>query len=267
MKTILYYFTGTGNSLRAARTLQKNLDNCELKPIAGLLLSGKTTAAEKDANIGFVFPMYCAGVPNIVVRFFNQINLKDAGYVFSVITCGSSVQGSPVKPMAALCEKAGHLLNASWFVQMPSNYIPKCDCPSADKQKEIFDAAENKLAAIADSIASRENKSDKHTIAGKLMYLTAYKPFMKKIPDFDKKFVVSSHCNSCMVCVKICPVNNITADEDNNLQWTHHCEACLACLQFCPKGAISYDESDKSRSRYHNPSITVKDLINQKKTE
>ena len=267
MKTILYYFTGTGNSLRAARTLQKNLDDCELKPIAGVLLSGKSVTAKKDANIGFVFPMYCAGVPNIVVRFFNQINLKDAGYVFSVITCGSSVQGSPTKPIAALCEKAGHALNGSWFVQMPSNYIPKCDCPSADKQKEIFDAAENKLASIAESIAYRENKSDKHTLTGKLMYLAAYKPFMKKIPSFDKNFTRNSHCNSCMTCVKICPVNNITADEGKNLQWLHHCEACLACLQFCPQEAISYEGKSESRRHYHNPSVGINDLTEQKKTE
>ena len=267
MKTTLYYFTGTGNSLGAARTLQKNLDNCELKPIAGLCLADKKISAEKDENIGFVYPMYCAGVPNIVVRFFNLINLKSAGYVFSVITCGSPVQGSPVKPVSALCEKAGHTLSSSWFVQMPDNYIPMSDGPSENEQKKIFDAAEKKLASIAESISARENVLDKYTLVGKLMYLAAYKPFMKKIPSIDKKFTRNSHCVSCMTCVKICPVNNITADEGKNLQWQHHCEACLACLQFCPQEAISYEGKSESRRHYHNPSVGIADMIEQKKTE
>ena len=267
MKTTLYYFTGTGNSLSAAKTLQKNLDNCDIKPMAGLCLSDKKISAGKNENIGFVYPMYCAGAPNIVVRFFNLINLKSAGYVFSVITCGSSVQGSPVKPIRNLCEKAGHTLNSSWFVQMPDNYIPMGDCPSADKQKEIFDAAEKKLLSIANSVSTRENVLDKYTFAGRLMYFAAYRSFMKNVPSFDKNFTINSHCISCMTCVKICPVNNITADEDKNLQWHHHCEACLACLQFCPQEAISYKGKSESRKHYHNPSIRIDDIIEQKKAE
>lgn len=267
MKTILYYFTGTGNSLRAARTLQKNLDECELRPMAGLLLAEKNITAETDENIGFVFPMYCAGMPNIVVRFFQQIHLGKAGYVFSVITCGSSIQGSPVKPIADLCNKAGHILNSSWFVQMPSNFFPKEESVCTDKQKEVFSAAEKKLASIADSISSRESVSDKHTLAGKLMYLAAYKPFMRTIPSFDKKFTVSNDCNSCMTCVKVCPVNNIISGDGKRPEWQHHCEACLGCMQFCPKGAISYEGKSESCKRYHNPAVSADDMIQQKIAE
>ena len=36
MKTIIYYFTGTGNSLAAAKKIAAALKDCELVPIASL---------------------------------------------------------------------------------------------------------------------------------------------------------------------------------------------------------------------------------------
>jgi flavodoxin len=36
MKTIIYYFSGTGNSLAAARKISAILGECELVPIASL---------------------------------------------------------------------------------------------------------------------------------------------------------------------------------------------------------------------------------------
>ena len=91
MKTILYYFTGTGNSLAVARAI--------------------------------VYPLYAMGLPNIVIRFFGILDLSDAGYVFSVVTEGGRY-GSPTKQIAALAKQSGHDLDAAWWIQMPDNYIP-----------------------------------------------------------------------------------------------------------------------------------------------
>ena len=39
---------------------------------------------------------------------------------------------------------------------------------------------------------------------------------------------------------------------------------CLACINYCPENSIQYGDKTQERGRYHNPEITVQDLINKK---
>ncbi|HJJ48789.1 MAG TPA: EFR1 family ferrodoxin [Methanocorpusculum sp.] len=265
MKTILYYFTGTGNSLSTAKLLAKSLPDTELLPVAGLLSAGKKITVPTGCTAGFVFPMYCGGMPNIMKRFFEAADLSKADYVFSVINPGSSAQGSPVKHIAEYCEAAGHTLNGSWWVQMPDNYIPLANPPEKAGQEKMFAAAEEKIAVISDAVLKKETVLEPWTFLGKLMFAAAYKTFSRKLTVFDKKFRVSPHCCGCQTCVKVCPVNNITFEAIP--VWHHHCEGCLACLQFCPKGAISCGGKTEERIRYHHPAANVSDMIAQKQVK
>jgi flavodoxin len=57
MKTIIYYFTGTGNSLIVARKIAAVLGDCELIPFA----SQRTTRADivpHAERVGIVCPVY-----------------------------------------------------------------------------------------------------------------------------------------------------------------------------------------------------------------
>lgn len=265
MVTRIYYFTGTGNSLEVARELQSQLKDAELVPIAGLLQKGEKIAVSKGETTGIVFPMYCGGVPNIVVRFFEHINLSKAKYVFSLITEGGKSNANPLNQIKSLCEKAGHELNGSWWVQMPDNYIPMSGAIPKDEQQKLFEKEKTKVASIARSVESGEEIVEKENFFGKLMRGCAYKPFMKRIKEFDKKYSVSEKCVKCQTCVNVCPVNNIVFDENTGITWQHRCEGCMACIQFCPKGAISCGEKADKRERYHHPAVTPADMNEQKK--
>ena len=267
MKTVLYYFTGTGNSLAAARTLQEKLTDAELMPIAALAAGGKKITVPAGVKAGIVMPMYCGFLPNILLRFFDQLDLSQASYVFTLITEGGTGNRNPLKPMAKLCKKAGHDLNGSWWIQLPDNYIPLEGAVPQTEQDAMFAAATAKLTDIAAAVEKGESVLEPESFAGKLMRGTAYSMFMKKIPEFDTKFTVSEACDKCLICAKICPVNNITVGDNNTLTYGHRCECCLACLQFCPKQAISCGEKTKTRARYHHPDVTVADMMNQKRLE
>lgn len=263
MKTILYYFTGTGNSLAVARAIADRLPDAELSPIPMHLLKGEKVQVPPDANAGIVFPLYAMGLPNIVVRFFKILDLSKAGYVFSVVTEGGT-SGSPAGQLTELAASAGHELNASWWIQMPDNYIPLSAPPVKDLQKTIREDALRKVAVIADAVKQRRARPMDLTLSGKLLRMVLYKGFLSRIPEFDKKFVVSTNCNGCYVCVSVCPVNNIRALPKGKKEWLHHCEGCLACLQFCPVEAISCGGKSDDRPRYHHPNVTVADMIAQK---
>ena len=70
MKTTLYYFTGTGNSLWFAKQLQSHIAECEIKAIAKAIDEGDLVAPE--GRVGFVTPLYFYGLPEIVMRFIKQ---------------------------------------------------------------------------------------------------------------------------------------------------------------------------------------------------
>ncbi|MDP2797248.1 MAG: hypothetical protein Q8N94_07040 [Methanoregula sp.] len=65
MMTIIYYFTGTGNSLAAAKTICTRLGDCKLVSIPTLAESPEEIVPAAD-RVGIVCPVYGFGLPSIV---------------------------------------------------------------------------------------------------------------------------------------------------------------------------------------------------------
>ena len=56
------------------------------------------------------------------------------------------------------------------------------------------------------------------------------------------KFSVDNNCNSCGLCTKVCPFENIELYKGKPM-WHQHCTKCMACICRCPKEAIQYGKS------------------------
>ena len=257
--TIIYYFTGTGNSLAVARKIAEDT-SAELIGIPAALKNPRPIP--KGASVGIVYPLYAGGLPGIVVRFLKSVSLADAGYVFFVATEGGRM-GAPTSRISRLAKAAGHELNASWWIQMPDNYIPLSAPPAVPEQKKMFEDAKNKAAAIAQAVNNRQEHKEGMSLSGKLMGL-AYGPFIKSLPASDKKFTVSANCTKCGICVSVCPADNIRLHEHGKHEWLHQCEGCLACLHYCPEEAINIGKKTELRPRYRHPKSAVSDMKQQK---
>ena len=85
MKTIVYYFTGTGNSLAAAKAICVRLGDCELVSIPALAGSPAEIIPGAD-RVGIVCPVYDFGLPSIVAEFAERLDLSGTGYCFAVLT-------------------------------------------------------------------------------------------------------------------------------------------------------------------------------------
>ncbi len=46
-------------------------------------------------------------------------------------------------------------------------------------------------------------------------------------------------CDSCGICIKVCPSNNISKDKSDRISWGRNCLICLSCGLKCPKDAIT----------------------------
>ena len=266
MNTTLYYFTGTGNSLHVARTLAERLGNTELVPLIRLRQQAETVV--ETERVGLVFPLYFAGVPEIVENFVKTLNFEQAHYIFAVVTRGGGPSYA-FSRLEQLLHAKSRRLNLGRYIQLPSNYILasyyKYTCPQGEKRQALFEKADADLNRFAQEIAEQRNEHQENNPVmnsiARLMRLW----FSFRLGDIrlqDKSFVLDETCNSCGICQKVCPVQNIVLNEGKP-QWQHQCQQCMACIQFCPKEAIQYGTQTSRKPRYHNPNITVNDLIKE----
>lgn len=257
MKTTIYYFSATGNSLVVARDLAKELGGADIVPLARVLNGGQDTSSDA---VGIVFPVYMFGLPLVVARFLRSLKVKPGAYVFTIATFGG-IPGRATMLAKKILAGHGVGLNSGFGVLMPGNYTPLYGAIPAEKQNGMFEAEKRRIKEIADAVRQRKTGifEERPIIANTLLYLILYKGGSSQIPLSDRSFLVTDSCTSCGLCEKICPVSNIKMAEGRP-EWSHHCEQCMACLQWCPVEAIQYKKSTVGRKRYHHPDVSASEI-------
>jgi ferredoxin/flavodoxin len=256
MKTIIYYFSGTGNSLKVAKDIAAGLKDTELIQICKDNMGINNGESKK---VGIVFPVYVSGMPLLVKEFIEKIQIQKDAYVFTVVTYGAAA-GVSIAQVEKLLTNKKLKLSAAFKMKMPGNYQVMYPPFSDTKQKNCFKNEEEKITGIVRSINNSEmvkfngiGESIMKTV-GSMLY-SSFKPYKK-----DKNFWTDEKCNGCGTCSKVCPANNIKMNEGAP-QWQNKCEQCVACMQWCPQKSIQYKKVTVNRGRYHHPDIKVKDLI------
>ncbi len=257
MKTIIWYFTGTGNSLAAAKKIAASLPDCELLPIASLqATNGDIPLAER---IGIVCPVYFSGLPAMVAAFAERLDPAKAGYVFAVVTHGGGGGSAALGQLDGILRKRGRGLDAGFTIAMPGNYILMYSAPEGEKREEILAKAAEEIAGITGPVSRCEKREHPSSLVNSLIHFVLYPRFRSHVHTDDKNFTVSDKCTSCGTCAAVCPAENIEMIEGRPV-WKHHCELCCGCIHLCPVQAIQAGAGTEKRVRYRNPSVTVEEL-------
>lgn len=250
----IYYFSGTGNCLAAARMINEKLT--EKSEIISIPAVDGNLVINAE-RVGFVFPVYCHKVPDIVKRFILRMEFTSSPYIYAVATHAGAV-GQSLFDVQALLAKKGQSLSLGIALDMPGNAIET----KPDIDWERLSVLEQKATEIAGLIDVQE-KNIMHGKKGLLEYIR------NRIVGFfswnyvfsPKRFKISNHCTGCGICEKLCPVNNIHMVHLKP-EWGKKCAACLACFHWCPKEAIYMDNYViKKRRKYHHPDISISDMI------
>jgi ferredoxin len=257
MHTVIYYFTGTGNSLETARLLGQKLGNTRLVSIASLQ---KENAVICEAEqIGLVFPVYMFGLPLIVRNFAQKLRASQAGaYIFSVATYGGTI-GAANLQLQKILRQNGLDLRGGFGLKMPGNYTVLYGAPAHKTLAKMIAQAGAQTNRLAERILRQEKTLAKSNFFTRPLGQWFYNKVMPNISLADKNFQVKDSCTSCGICARLCPTNNIYL-QNGKPNWLHRCEQCLACLQWCPAEAIQYGKKTAGRRRYHHPAINVLDL-------
>ena len=247
----IYWFSGTGNSLYAAKQLSADLGDPPLVQITNDIPTG--AVGGEGIKIGFVFPSYYGSLPRAVRAFVEKLDIKPGTYIFGVVTMGAVGQGS-VGVLDKVLKAKGLRLNYGKGVHMPANYAVMYNPADSNKSDKVLDKADKRLTRFAVEITSRLQSVKKLPVTANNLY--------KNIEQLDAGFTVSGGCTGCGLCEKLCPVRNIKADSGKP-KWLNHCERCMACISWCPAKAIDYENKTQTRRRYRNPRIKADELIRQ----
>jgi MinD superfamily P-loop ATPase containing an inserted ferredoxin domain len=243
----IYFFSGTGNSLKVAKDIAKALPDCELVAIY------KDTPLEIPSGyerIGFVFPNYAGGPPAMVKNFIGKMKYSDQSdtYIFCVATYGGN-DGGVISQMGDLLQQRGLQLNYGAIILSYPNAVTAYPLPK--EVDVITKTAEINSQPVIESIIA---KLHKHFPPLEESAKKRYDIFLSSIHNRDIGYHVNNDCISCGICRDVCPAKNITLE--NGIPVFHHqCECCMACIQHCPKRAINYENKTQDRGRYTHPDI------------
>lgn len=259
---MIFYFTGTGNSLYAAKSIASRQGE-KLVSIAAAASSGKEVYEYDlldDEVIGFVHPVHAWGPPPVVLDFIRKLKLRNfrGNYVFAVATCGGSA-GNAMKVMARSLQAQGLPLIGGFSVIMPNNYIMMGDVDSDQIRQEKLAAADETLQYIHAAVA---RKAQEWKVSrGRLPWLATglIYPMFAKSNVNTAKFHVTDGCTGCGICAKVCNGGNIRL-RDGKPEWGANCTQCSACLHYCPSRAVQYGNATEKKGRYVNPNISIVEI-------
>lgn len=256
---MVFYFTGTGNSLWVAKVLSEALGE-PLVSIANELHKEEKEfvyPVRPDETVFFVYPVHSWGPAVPVARFISRLTLNEyvGQPVYSVSTCGDEC-GYTDRMIGKALGKRGVSLTAAYSVIMPNNYIllPGFDIDNKEVEAQKLQEAPARVTEIIEAI--REHRQDALYQTGSMPGLKSYwiYPLFTHLAIGSNSFRVTYACISCGLCERICPTGTITLKEGRPV-WADTCVQCVACIHRCPVRAIEYGKGTERKGRYRHPEI------------
>ncbi|MGM0396743.1 MAG: EFR1 family ferrodoxin [Bacillota bacterium] len=251
---MIFYFTGTGNSLYAAKTIGEALGE-NIHNIANYLDNNPGDIIVGDGEIlGFVFPVYYYSIPTVVEEFMESISIhmEMGARSFILATCGTTT-GDSTKIARDILLKKGVETDFVFALEMPDNYVLMYDMQDKEKQDRMIENSKVSLGKMIQTIKA-DKRGDYNEIKGPMPgMMTMLAGVIYKKGRKTGKFYVTDECTGCNLCEEICPVNAIKMKNGRPVWVKEQCVHCLACIHRCPVQAIQYGKRTEKRGRYINP--------------
>ncbi|HAM68008.1 MAG TPA: hypothetical protein DCP68_00115 [Ruminococcus sp.] len=247
---MIFYFTGTGNSLAVAKQLA--LEGEALIDMAKARNSGQFTyVRQKKERVGFVFPVYCGTLPTVVYDFVQSLDLQGKGYTFAVVTCGGD-RSSCAGLLADELKKHGIPLHYAETVPMPNNAITVMQTCTPEQERSQLEKGAEMLSEVRRALAEKRIRPVRSSRMARMM-LTLYRKCA-----VTRLFFTEDSCTGCGLCARNCPEQAIRMKEGRPVWVKPHCSHCSGCINRCPAKAIQFGKKTAARRRYVHPDLLRK---------
>ena len=170
---MIFYFSGTGNSKWVAENLagllhEKTADISVLNFESDgnkKFIEEIAQGIKNDEYLGFVFPVYAWGAPEIVIDFAKKLkkysgngkNLGDAAdnpegktFTFALATCGEEA-GYALKNFSKIIP-----LKSSYSLVMPNNYVVGSDLEDEETVLSVLRNAKEEVKRMAEELIAKK---------------------------------------------------------------------------------------------------------------
>ncbi len=250
---VIFYLSGTGNSLYAAQKAQAVLPDCRLENIGSYL---QKPYQVDDKVVGIVCPVYCFALPPVVADFVQQLQAAPE-YCFAIVTMGANA-GFALKQLRQLLAIQGIKLDYAQDIAMPDNFFA---VPEFVRSRMLA-AAEPKLAAVQQKLSERVQNTEccRSAFLWEHGGTAVGWKFICSVLRADKPQADMTKCIGCGICERICPMGNITM-EGSRPVFGSNCAVCLGCLHWCPVSAVHAGRKTiNKKSRYINPNVSMEEM-------
>lgn len=252
---MIFYFTGTGNSLFVAKTIEEN-------PISIPQVINKTEQVYKDNKIGIVAPVYGHEMSEMVKNFIKSAKLQ-TDYFYIILTYGNR-HGGAVELTNNFCKECSVDVDYLNLIQMVDNWLPSFDM---EEQKKIDKHVDEHLDKIINDIKSCKREIQTVVDTDRQAH-QQYLENKSKLPAelYQNLYRVNEDCIKCSICKQVCPAGCISLNNDKVVYDMKNCQTCMACIHNCPKKAIQLNIPEKNpKARYRNDKVTLQEIIEANK--
>lgn len=256
-KSLIVYFSQGGTTAKVAEAIDSGLRSKNHQVDLHNMNDGKPPGIDGYDLLGVGLPTYIYRPPFKVMDYIQSLPELNELPVFVFLLYGTLPGDAGNIVRRGLTRKGGKEIGyfkargADYYVgYLKKGYLFSPDNPITTE----LDAAKEFGRIVSDRIAGaqyhRQKDDDSPSFVYRLERFLTNRWFVK----FNLSllfFVKSKKCNSCGLCMKICPAGNIKENPKGHPVWGRNCLFCLYCEMKCPTEAIISPASWPLFSPFH----------------
>lgn len=237
---IIYYFTGSGNTLKAVNLYKSEFDKLGFSVKTENICDGlKPISSPINYDyVGIAYPVHGFNAPLPILKFAKHLPKTSASHNYFIIrTSGEPLVLNNVSSykLNKIMKDKGYVLTNEYGYVMPYNMIFRHD----DGMASLMYQTMKKLVPLNVTEIVNGIYSVPKRIFGGSLISALFRIEHVPMPLNGRLFKVDyNKCINCGLCEKNCSLKNITI-KDGKILFGKTCTMCTACSFNCPQNAIS----------------------------
>lgn len=239
MKTVIHYFSGTGNTARAVQAVAERLAAAGHE-VSRQVIAGHATPLPEIPDLTLIaFPIWSWAAPHFVLEHVRRLPKAKGARAAVLATCGGfGAQG--VGEVERILLRRGFRVDCSGEAVYPDNWTLAVHPPTDDALAQALAKGDGLVQQFADNLLSDHPTRFRCAFGHKLWswpIAMIFRSFGRRF--MGKFFVADDRCTSCGSCASSCPVRAIRMEgAPERPRWNASCAACYRCINLCPVQAI-----------------------------